>query len=61
MRHIASGALKIPASIDVLYCEQEVTPEQVSAVEVVLKADVKRTELLKECDDLEKASNTEVT
>lgn len=43
-----------------LYCEQEVSPEEVSAVEVVLKADVKRTELLKECKELEAALATEV-
>jgi hypothetical protein len=61
LRHIACGALKIPAAIDVLYCEQEVTPDPESPVEVVLKADVKRTELLKECKELEEKSNTEVS
>lgn len=59
LRHLASGAFKIPASIDVLYCEQEVPPEEISCVEVVLKADVKRTALLKECKELEEKSNTE--
>lgn len=56
LRHLASGALRIPRSIDVLYCEQEVVPEDISAVEVVLKADVKRTQLLKECKELESAA-----
>jgi len=53
LRHIAIKALKIPASIDILYCEQEVAPEPISAVSVVLKADVKRDYLLKECKELE--------
>jgi hypothetical protein len=44
----------------VLYCEQEVVPEEISAVEVVLKADVKRTKLLKEAADLEADTQTEV-
>lgn len=59
LRHLASGIFKIPAGIDVLYCEQEVSPEEVSCVEVVLKADVKRTELLKELNEVEEKSNTE--
>ncbi|KAG8238059.1 hypothetical protein J437_LFUL014369, partial [Ladona fulva] len=53
LRHIASRAFEIPASIDVLYCEQEVLADERTAVEVVLQADVKRTELLKECAELE--------
>lgn len=36
------------------------SPDPTSSVEVVLKADVKRTELLKECQELEEKSNTEV-
>jgi len=59
LRHLASGALRIPGSIDVLYCEQEVVPEEISAVEVVLKADVKRTALLKECKELEAGTESE--
>ncbi|CAG0914804.1 unnamed protein product [Notodromas monacha] len=53
LRHIASRALNIPANIDVLYCEQEVVVEEIPAVEVVLKADVKRTALLEEAKTLE--------
>jgi len=60
LRHIACGALRIPTAIDVLYCEQEVSPDPISPVEVVLKADVKRTELLKECKELEATADTEV-
>ncbi|CAG0896069.1 unnamed protein product [Cyprideis torosa] len=53
LRHIASRALNIPSSIDVLYCEQEVVADATLAVEVVLRADVKRTELLAEQKRLE--------
>lgn len=53
LRHIGSRALQIPPNIDVLYCEQEVVADEKSALETVLLADVKRTELLKECKDLE--------
>jgi len=53
LRHIQSRALNIPPNIDVLYCEQEVVADETPAIEAVLKADVKRTELLKEKDQLE--------
>lgn len=53
LRHIASRAFPIPPSIDILYCEQEVVADDLTAVESVLKADVKRTELLEECKKLE--------
>ncbi|CAG0895374.1 unnamed protein product [Darwinula stevensoni] len=53
LRHIASKALNIPATIDVLYCEQEVVADDTPAVEVVLKADEKRTQLLEEAKQLE--------
>lgn len=55
MRHIASRAFAIPPNIDILYCEQEVVADDLTAVESVLKADVKRTELLEECKKLEEA------
>jgi len=55
LRHIGSRSLQIPPNIDVLYCEQEVVATDDSALETVLLADVKRTELMKECKDLEKA------
>jgi len=55
LRHIGTKSLQIPPNIDVLYCEQEVVATDDSALETVLMADVKRTELLKECKDLEKS------
>ncbi|XP_052861375.1 ATP-binding cassette sub-family F member 1 [Anopheles cruzii] len=55
LRHIANRAFAIPPNIDVLLCEQEVVADETSAVETVLKADVKRTALLKECKELEDA------
>ncbi|XP_019875393.1 ATP-binding cassette sub-family F member 1 [Aethina tumida] len=57
LRHIAQRAFAIPPNIDILYCEQEVVADDMSAVETVLKADVKRTELLEECKKLEKSFN----
>ncbi|KAL1465255.1 hypothetical protein WDU94_004839 [Cyamophila willieti] len=53
LRHIASRVLSVPPNIDILYCEQEVVADDLTAVESVLKADVKRTELLAECAKLE--------
>ena len=53
MRHIGNRALQIPPNIDVLYCEQEVGADERSALQTVLDADVKRTELLEECKRLE--------
>lgn len=53
LRHIASRAFPIPPNIDILYCEQEVVADDLTAVESVLKADVKRTKLLAECKQLE--------
>uniref|UniRef100_A0A182U036 ATP-binding cassette sub-family F member 1 n=1 Tax=Anopheles melas TaxID=34690 RepID=A0A182U036_9DIPT len=55
LRHIANRAFAIPPNIDVLLCEQEVVADETSAVDTVLKADVKRTTLLKECKELEEA------
>jgi len=54
LRHIGNRALQIPPNIDVLYCEQEVIADDRSALETVLAADVKRTELLAELKELEK-------
>ena len=54
LRHIASRALQIPPSIDVLLCEQEVVADDTPAVQAILKADVKRTSLLAEAEKLEK-------
>ncbi|ETN57916.1 ATP-dependent transporter [Anopheles darlingi] len=55
LRHIANRAFAIPPNIDVLLCEQEVVADETSAVETVLKADVKRTALLQQCKELEEA------
>lgn len=57
LRHIGSRSLQIPPNIDCLYCEQEVVATDDSALQTVLMADVKRTELLKEEAELEKAQN----
>ncbi|XP_077284217.1 ATP-binding cassette sub-family F member 1 [Arctopsyche grandis] len=53
LRHLAQRAFPIPPNIDILLCEQEVVADDFSAVESVLKSDVKRTELMKECEELE--------
>lgn len=58
LRHIAQRAFAIPPNIDILYCEQEVVADDTSAVETVLKADVRRTELLRECKELEETFQT---
>lgn len=57
LRHIAQRAFAIPPNIDILYCEQEVVADDYTAVESVLKADVKRTKLLDECKELEEVVN----
>lgn len=54
LRHIGSKALQIPPNIDVLYCEQEVVADEKSALQTVLLADTKRTELLEKLQELEK-------
>uniref|UniRef100_A0A8D9AVA0 ATP-binding cassette sub-family F member 1 n=2 Tax=Cacopsylla melanoneura TaxID=428564 RepID=A0A8D9AVA0_9HEMI len=59
LRHIASRVLSVPPNIDILYCEQEVVADDLTAVDSVLKADVKRTELLAECAKLEAAPYSE--
>ncbi|XP_014281650.1 ATP-binding cassette sub-family F member 1 [Halyomorpha halys] len=53
LRHIATRAFDIPPGIDILYCEQEVVSDDTPAVEAVLKADTKRTELMKLAKELE--------
>ncbi|KAG7155982.1 ATP-binding cassette sub-family F member 1-like [Homarus americanus] len=63
LRHIQSRALNIPPNIDVLYCEQEVIADDTRAIDVVLQADKKRSDLLKEKDEHEgnmKKKNKEV-
>lgn len=58
LRHIGNRALQIPPNIDVLYCEQEVVADERTALQTVLDADEKRTELLKKQEELEKAQVT---
>jgi len=53
LKHIANRSLSIPPTIDVLLCEQEVVADDTPAVEVVLKSDTKRANLLEECKNLE--------
>ncbi|CAH0600678.1 unnamed protein product [Chrysodeixis includens] len=53
LRHLAQRAFPLPPHIDILLCEQEVTASDMSAVDTLLEADVKRTELLNECKELE--------
>ncbi|KAH8274419.1 hypothetical protein KR026_011561 [Drosophila bipectinata] len=54
LRHIATRAFAIPPNIDVLLCEQEVVATDKTAIETILDADVRRTEMLKKADELEK-------
>ncbi|XP_050526613.1 ATP-binding cassette sub-family F member 1 [Daktulosphaira vitifoliae] len=53
LRHISERLFDIPPNIDILYCEQEVVADDTTAVDSVLKADVRCTELLAECKKLE--------
>merc|ERR1712013_771465 len=46
--HMARRLLAIPPNIDVLLCEQDIQVDETPAVEMVLKADKKRLELLAE-------------
>lgn len=59
LRHIAQRAFAIPPNIDILYCEQEVVADDYTAVDTVLRADVKRTSLLEEAKKLEDKTDTE--
>ena len=52
LKHIAERKLKFPPNIDALLCEQEVKANDMSAVEAVLSADTRRTELLAKEKDL---------
>lgn len=45
----------IPPGIDILYCEQEVIADETTAVNAVLRADTRCTELLAECKKLEES------
>lgn len=50
---IACRELAIPPNLDILYVEQEAEADDSTAVEAVLKADTKRTELLKREKELQ--------
>ncbi|EDV46024.1 ATP-binding cassette sub-family F member 1 [Drosophila erecta] len=54
LRHIATRAFAIPPNIDVLLCEQEVVATDKTAIDTILEADVRRTQMLKKADELEK-------
>lgn len=56
LKQIANRSLSIPPTIDVLLCEQEVVADDTPAVDVVLKSDTKREELLNEMKNLEEAA-----
>jgi len=53
--HIARKQLAIPPNIDVLLCEQDIQVDETPAVDMVLKADKKRLELMAEEQHLIKA------
>ncbi|KAG8191664.1 hypothetical protein JTE90_016454 [Oedothorax gibbosus] len=53
LKHIANRSLNIPPNIDALLCEQEVVADDTPAVDVVLKSDAKRCQLLDEMNKLE--------
>ncbi|XP_054722316.1 ATP-binding cassette sub-family F member 1-like [Uloborus diversus] len=53
LKHIANRSLNIPPTIDVLLCEQEVVADETPAVEVVLRSDTRRCQLMDEMRELE--------
>ena len=53
LKMIACRELAIPPNIDILYVEQEAEADESTPVEVVLKADTKRTELLRREKELQ--------
>ena len=56
---IACRQLGIPPHLDILYVEQEAEADDSTAVEAVLKADTKRTELLKREKELQAILDSE--
>ncbi len=56
---IACRELAIPPNLDILYVEQEAEADDSTAVEAVLKADTKRTELLKREKELQAILDSE--
>ena len=56
---IACRELAIPPNLDILYVEQEAEADDSTAVEAVLTADTKRTELLKREKELQAILDSE--
>ena len=56
---IACRELAIPPNLDILYVDQEAEADDSTAVEAVLKADTKRTELLKREKELQAILDSE--
>ena len=56
---IACRELAIPPNLDILYVEPEAEADDSTAVEAVLKADTKRTELLKREKELQAILDSE--
>ena len=56
---IACRELASPPNLDILYVEQEAEADDSTAVEAVLKADTKRTELLKREKELQAILDSE--
>ena len=56
---IACREVAIPPNLDILYVEQEAEADDSTAVEAVLKADTKRTELLKREKELQAILDSE--
>uniref|UniRef100_A0AC35TVJ1 ABC transporter domain-containing protein n=1 Tax=Rhabditophanes sp. KR3021 TaxID=114890 RepID=A0AC35TVJ1_9BILA len=54
LRHVAARKLNIPSTIDILYCEQELSVDKTSAIDAVLNSDKARLELMKKEVDLTK-------
>ena len=59
LKMIACRELAIPPNLDILYVEQEAEADNSTAVEAVLKADTKRTELLKREKELQAILDSE--
>ncbi|GMR33223.1 hypothetical protein PMAYCL1PPCAC_03418 [Pristionchus mayeri] len=54
LKHIGARKLPIPATIDLLYCEQEIAVDATSAIDIVVKSDKVRLALLEEQEKLTK-------
>ncbi|GMR33224.1 hypothetical protein PMAYCL1PPCAC_03419 [Pristionchus mayeri] len=54
LKHIGARKLPIPATIDLLYCEQEIAVDATSAIDTVVKSDKVRLALLEEQEKLRK-------